>query len=357
MIKKAVALVAILSILLGLTGCQTAEKPKITPTTKDSVCTIGLSFDSFVIERWTRDRDIFVSTANDLGAEVNVQSAGGDVSTQISQIKYFTEIGVNAIVIVTADATALKGAIVEAKSKGIPVICYDRLVRDAGADLYISFDNNKVGEYMAEAICLKVPDGGSIVKIMGPETDYNVPQVMEGFDEVCNKHDLKVIATFNCNNWKPEYAYEFVNSNFDEVSGADAIMCGNDALAGEVVHALAERGYAGKIYVTGQDGELEACQRIVEGTQLVTVYKPVEKLARLAARCAVALASGQSLDDVTSDSSGESIYTQGEFNDGTYTIPYIAIDPSSVSRENIDEVIINSGFHSREEVYINQKAN
>ena len=86
MIKKAVALVAILSTLLGLTGCQTAEKPKITPTTKDSVCTIGLSFDSFVIERWTRDRDIFVSTANDLGAEVNVQSAGGDVETQIAQI-------------------------------------------------------------------------------------------------------------------------------------------------------------------------------------------------------------------------------------------------------------------------------
>ena len=357
MIKKAVALVAILSILLGLTGCQTAEKPKITPTTKDSVCTIGLSFDSFVIERWTRDRDIFVSTANDLGAEVNVQSAGGDVTTQISQIKYFTEIGVNAIVIVTADATALKGAIVEAKSKGIPVICYDRLVRDAGADLYISFDNKKVGEYMAEAICDKVSPGGSIVEVMGPETDYNVPQVMEGFNGVCQKNAMTILSSCNCNNWKPEYAYEFVNENFEEISGADAIMCGNDALAGETVHALAERGYAGNIYVTGQDGDLEACQRIIEGTQLVTVYKPVEKLARLAARCAVALASGQPLSNVTSDKSIEGTYTLGEFNDGTYTIPYIAIDPSPVTLENIDEVIINSGFHSREEVYINQKAN
>ena len=134
-------------------------------------------------------------------------------------------------------------------------------------------------------------------------------------------------------------------------------MCGNDALAGETVHALAERGYAGNIYVTGQDGDLEACQRIIEGTQLVTVYKPVEKLARLAARCAVALASGQPLSNVTSDKSIEGAYTLGEFNDGTYTIPYIAIDPSPVTLENIDEVIINSGFHSREEVYINQKAN
>lgn len=119
-------------------------------------------------------------------------------------------------------------------------------------------------------------------------------------------------------------------------------MCGNDALAGEAIHALAERGYAGKIFVTGQDGDLEACQRLVEGTQLITVYKPVEKLARLAAECAVKLASGEELANTDT------------FFDGSKDIPYIAIEPSAVTRENLDTVIIDSGFHLREEVYMNE---
>ena len=84
MIKKIIALITMLSVILMCAGCQAAEHKEVTPTTKSDVCTIGLSFDSFVIERWTRDRDVFVSTANELGAEVNVQSAGGDVETQIS---------------------------------------------------------------------------------------------------------------------------------------------------------------------------------------------------------------------------------------------------------------------------------
>lgn len=339
--KKILAILSVLSLLL-CAGCDTPEIKDVTPTTKNEVCTIGLSFDSFVIERWTRDRDVFVSTANELGAEVNVQSAGGDVETQISQIEYFIDINVDAIVIITADATALTDVLKEAKSKGIPIVCYDRLVRDAGADLYISFDNEAVGKQMAQAICDNVGDGGTIVEIMGPESDYNVAQVMNGFDSVCDEHDMNISLKYNCDNWKPELAYEFVNENFDEISVADAIMCGNDALAGEAIHALAERGFAGQIYVTGQDGDLEACQRLVEGTQLVTVYKPVEKLARLAAECAVKLAAGEPLEDTDS------------FFDGTQDIAYIAIEPSAVTRENLDEVIIDSGFHLREEVYLNE---
>jgi D-xylose transport system substrate-binding protein len=339
--RKIIAFITMLSVLLMCSGCQSPEHKEVTPTTKNSACTIGLSFDSFVIERWTRDRDVFVSTANELGAEVNVQSAGGNVETQISQIKYFMEINVDAIVIITADAVALKDVLKEAVGKGIPVICYDRLVREAGADLYISFDNEAVGKQMANAICDNVPEGGTIVEIMGPESDYNVAQVMSGFDAVCKEHKMNISLAYNCDNWKPELAYEFVNDNFDVVSKADAIMCGNDALAGEAIHALAERGFAGKIFVTGQDGDLEACQRLVEGTQLITVYKPVEKLARLAAECAVKLATGKNLGETEM------------FFDGSQDIPYIAIEPSAVTRENLDAVIIDSGFHLREEVYLN----
>ena len=335
---KILALIMCLS--LGLcAGCKAPEKNEVTPTTEAAGPVIGLSFDSFVIERWTRDRDVFVSAANELGAEVNVQSAGGDVDVQISHIKHFIDIGVDAIVIITADAVRLADILKEAKNKGIPVICYDRLVMNRNVDLYISFNNETVGKEMANAICSKVPDGGTIVEIMGPESDNNVPQVMAGFDSVCQEHNMKISLKYNCENWRPELAYEFVNEHFDEISKADAIMCGNDALAGEAIHALAERGYAGKIFVTGQDGDLEACQRLVEGTQLVTVYKPVDVLARKAARYAVQLANGENIDATET------------FFDGSQQIPYVAIEPSGVTVDNLDKIIIDSGFHLRDDVY------
>ena len=101
MIKKVIAVLMVFTLLL-CSGCKTPEYKEVTPTTKVSGYMIGLSFDSFVIERWTRDRNVFVSEASKLGADVNVQSAGGDVKTQIDQIKHFIEIEVDAIVITSS---------------------------------------------------------------------------------------------------------------------------------------------------------------------------------------------------------------------------------------------------------------
>ena len=118
---------------------------------------------------------------------------------------------------------------------------------------------------------------------------------------------------------------------------------GNDNVASQVVPALAEKRMAGNILVIGQDADLEACQRIVEGTQLMTVYKPVEKLAKRAAECTVQLIMDGKVtgEDVT------------EFNDGTNFVPYVGLSPISVTKENMDETIIDSGFHLREDVYLN----
>lgn len=339
--KVAVFLISFSLVCFSTACANSNEAPKAHKSEKPDDLKIGLSFDSYVIERWTRERDIFCATANDLGAEVNVQSANGEVETQIAQLQYFINLKVDCIVVVAIDADALTDTIIDAKDAGIPVICYDRIIRNANADLYISFDNEGVGVRMAEAICGEIGDNSNIVEIMGPESDYNVPQVMSGFDSICEKHGQNVLLKYNCDGWRQELAYNFVNDNIEVISQAEAIMCGNDALAGETVHALAENGLAGKIKVVGQDADIEACQRIVEGTQLMTVYKPVESLAKLAAEYAVKLARHESLG------------TTMIFNDGTYNIPYVAIEPIAVNKDNLDNEIIESGFHLREEVYIN----
>ena len=153
---------AVLIAVSGLAaGCGGPAQAQV-PAQQERPAEIGLTFDSLVIERWERDRDVFVSTARSLGAEVNVQNANGDVNTQISQINYFIDKRVKAIVIIATDCDALSSVIARAHRAGIKVISYDRMISNANTDLYISFDNYKVGELMADGILSQLGDGGDI---------------------------------------------------------------------------------------------------------------------------------------------------------------------------------------------------
>lgn len=338
---KLIILAVLAMVLCVVQGCSSPENGDAAESeTVEEKLQIGMSFDSFVIERWQRERDVFVATAEALGADVNVQTANGEVEEQIAQIEYFTEKNVDCLVVVPIDAYKIQGAIGKAKRAGIPIICYDRVVRSANADLFISFDNEAVGRLMAKSLFEAVGRDKSIVMVCGPETDYNTKMVEAGFEEIMNNYRGKVIGSCRCDNWKAEMAYDYVSENYDIIEQADAIMCGNDSLAGEAIRALSERRMSGKIPVSGQDAELEACQRIVEGTQIMTVYKPVEKLAKTAAEYAVKLARGEKLE------------IEDTYYDGVYDVPYVAQEPICVTKDNIDEVIINSGFHLEEDVYI-----
>ena len=152
--KKKILTLCLAVCLVVLTGCSKEGNPVPNKESKEekNTTTIGIAFDSFIIERWQRDRDVFVSTCLDLGAEVLVQNANGVVSEQISQIDYFIDKGVDAIVVVAVDCGSLKDEVNKAHKAGIPVIAYDRVIMDADEDLYISFDNNEVGELMGEAL-------------------------------------------------------------------------------------------------------------------------------------------------------------------------------------------------------------
>jgi D-xylose transport system substrate-binding protein len=333
----------LLSLALFLCACSSTDTAREATEQQEKKYQIGMSFDSFVIERWQRDRDAFVSTAKSLGAEVNVQNANGDLEEQKKQIEYFIEKGMDAIVIVCIDSEGLESVVAEAKEAGIYVIAYDRLIKDADVDLYITFDNTRVGEIMAEALIGAGLSGGNVLMLGGSPTDSNVSWVEEAFQKIMEKNDVTILDSMHARDWKAELAAAYIYEHRDVVAKADAIMCGNDNIASQVVPALAEKQLAGKILVVGQDADLEACQRIVEGTQLMTVYKPIEKLAKRAAECTVALIQGRKLmgDDV------------GTMSNGSYVIPYVGLTPIPVTEDNLDEVIINSGFHLKEDVYLN----
>ncbi len=340
MVRKVVSVILLVSLLL--TGCREIETNEVVTEKKtDDKIQIGMSFDSFVIERWQRDRDVFVSTAKEHGAEVNVQNANGDVKEQISQIQYFIEKKMDVIVIICIDSNSLKEVVQKAKNAGIKVIAYDRMINDAGADLYISFDNERVGEMMGEAMIGAGLKNKRVIMLCGPTTDNNVSYVDTGFRRVMNKHQIEVVDYMNAEGWKAELAGNYIYDHTELLKSVDGVMCGNDSMATQTIRALAEKRLAGQIIVVGQDADLEACQRIVEGTQLMTVYKPVEKLAQTAAEYAIRMAEG---DDLKNESS---------MNDNGKQIPYVMLEPIAVTKDNMDEVIIDSGYHLREDVYLN----
>jgi D-xylose transport system substrate-binding protein len=339
-------------LLLLLTGgcARSTEEPTGETDGETAKIQIGLSFDSFVIERWLRDRDMFVSTAKSLGAEVNVQVANGVVEEQISQIEYFIQKKVDVIVIIAIDGEALVDVVRKAQAEGIRIVCYDRLIEQADTDLYISFDNEEVGRLMGEALIEACPDGGDIFAIYGSPTDHNVTQIISGLQTVLEDSNLNIVYSGYCDNWLAELAFDKINEGLEVTREIAGVMCGNDDLAGQAIKALAENRLAGSVAVVAQDAELAACQRIVEGTQTMTVYKQVELEARAAATLAVALGRGE---DITADTCAEQV--TDTIYDGAYEIPYYSIEPVAVTKENMDEVIINSGFHAREDVYLNVK--
>jgi D-xylose transport system substrate-binding protein len=332
----------IISLVLLLSGCnkQNNEKAQNQDTKEDRI-QIGMCFDSFVIERWQRDRDVFVSTAQELGAEVNVQNANGDVEEQKAKIDYFINKKMDAIVIIPIEVDAIAKEVLKAGDRGIKVISYDRLITNANTDLYISFDNEKVGEIMAKGLIEAGLPGRKVIMISGPLTDNNVTLVNKGFCSVMRRYNIDIMDTAYAEGWKAEQAAAYIYDNIDIVKMSDGIMFGNDGLASQGIKALSEKRLIDRVKVVGQDAELAACQRIVEGTQLMTVFKPVDKLAKEAAECTIKLVKQ------------ESIHTVQTIYDGKYNVPYIALEPIAVNKNNMEKIIIDSGFHLKEDVYLN----
>ena len=340
--RRLMAALLLMAVLGVLAGCGSQEEKQEEPRQEEEEdrIRIGLSFDTFVLERWQRDRDAFVARASELGAEVNVQNANGDVEEQIAQIEYLIEKDVDVIAVIAVDSRGLSDVVAKAKRAGIRVIAYDRLLTDAGVDLYISFDNERIGQMMAECIAANTPAGGKVFMMCGSLEDSNVSLVEKGFYSVMDKTDLEIVGTAYADNWLGEMGYAAVSGFLDEGGELDAVMCGNDDIASQVIRALSERRLAGEVCVVGQDADLSGCQRIVEGTQTMTVYKSIETLAMRAAESAVALAEEGS------------VKTAGTYFDGTYEVPYIGLEPIAVTESNM-QVIIDDGYHLEEDIYLN----
>lgn len=347
--NKKIQLVLILFISLLFAACS-AEEPigkavpeKTSVTESNETIKIGFSMDTLKEERWLKDQALFKKAVEDLGAEVEIVAANGDDALQLAQAETLIQQDIDLLVIVPHNAEATAAIVHTAHRAGIQVIAYDRLVKNADIDLYVSFDNEQVGEMQAAAILELVPEG-NYVYIGGATTDNNVHLIKKGVFNVLqpaiDRGDIKIVYDQWTEDWSPEKAFlnmtEALAANNNQI---DAVIAANDATAGGVIQALEAQGLAGEIPVAGQDAELAAAQRIVVGTQTMTVYKPIQTLTEQAAALAVRMAKGESVTTVKS------------VNNGKIDVPSILLAPIPVTSENMRDTIIADGFHTGTDVY------
>jgi len=334
-------LVPLLACLLTASfSCKNAKERG-----KNDPLRIGFSMDSLQLERWQRDRDAFVQRAQELGAEVLVQSADGSDAVQVRQAENLLTQGVDVLVVVPHNGEVAASIVENAKRQRVPVLAYDRIIRSSDVDFYVSFDNVKVGELQARYILDRAPKGNYIL-LGGSPTDNNAQLVRQGQMNVLkpaiDRGDIKIVADQWAKDWLPSEALRHTENALTQArNNVVAVVASNDGTAGGAVQALEEQKLAGRVLVSGQDADLAACQRIIAGTQSMTVYKPIRPLASRAAEIAVALARHSLIE------------SNAKVSNGSKDVSSFLLSPSVVDKNNLASTVIKDGFAKTEDVYRN----
>ncbi len=360
------AVLAMAATACSSTASTTTEAPSATtaaPSATTAATVEGsiwvLLPDSASSSRWeTDDRRFFEAAFDAAGVEYKIVNAEGDPAQQQQQAEQAIAAGAKVILLVNLDSGSGAAIIAQAREAGVAVIDYDRLtIEGPGADVYVSFDNVKVGATMAEVLEPAIDalglDKPRVVMLNGAPTDNNATLFRQGYYETAVKPrvdagDWELVDDQAVPNWDNQEALNI----FEQIlvaanNGVDAVFAANDGLANSVITALKSAGI-GPLPVSGQDATAAGIQNILAGDQTMTVYKPIKAEAEAAAGAAVALLKGQPLDSV----SGEFALTT--INNGTNDLPFMALTPIGVTKDNIKETVIADGFRTWDEICVGE---
>lgn len=329
-----------LSVALVLSGCTngaTGGAPADPATAK-----IGLLLPDSVTARYdAADRPYFEAKVAELcpGCRVLYANADGEAAKQQQQAESMLTQGVSVLVLDPYDGTAAASIVALAKTRGVPVISYDRLIASADIAYYISFDNELVGRLQAQSLVARLtelgitPDDGGILMVNGSPTDNNASQFKQGAHAVIDASGFEVLAEFDTPGWDPTKAQDWVAGQITRFgSRIVGVYAANDPTAGGAIASLKAAGVHPLPPVTGQDAELAGLQRIIAGYQYMTVYKALKPEAERAASLAVELANGRR--------PGGEVEVEV---DGT-PIPSFLLEPRAVTLAEIGSVVIADGF-------------
>jgi D-xylose transport system substrate-binding protein len=308
-------------------------------------CVVGVSWNNYQEERWAKFDEPAIKDAVEAGGGSYISNdAKSSAETQASNVENLISQGANVLIILAQDGTAIKPSVQSAIDQGVPVIAYDRLIEDDKA-LYITFDNVEVGRLQAEAIFGAVPKGNYVI-IKGNKADANADFLRSGMDKIIADPvaagDIKIVGETYTDNWDPAKAQtemeQFLTANNNDVQ---AVLSENDGMAGGVVSALEAQSLAGKVPVSGQDGDQAALNRVALGTQTVDVWKDARLLGKTAGDAAVALCANKDASAVQG--------TAPFKTPGGIEVSSVLLKPQPITKDNLN-VVIDAGWTTKENV-------
>lgn len=316
-----------------------ASEPPASAPASAAACVVGVSWNNFQEERWGKFDEPALKAAIEAGGGTYISNdAKSSAETQASNVENLITQGANVLVILAQDGTAILPSVQAAAAQGVPVIAYDRLIEDPNV-LYTTFDNKGVGKIMAETL-LGVISEGNFAIIKGNSADANADFLRAGMTEAgipdVGQTDpagkIVIVGEEYTDNWDPAVAQtnmeQILTANDNKV---DAVLSENDGMAGGVIAALDAQGLAGKVPVTGQDGDKAALNRVALGTQLVSVWKDGRNLGTAAGAAAAALCANKDLAALPG--------TVQFDTPGGNTLTSIILDPTPVLKDNLQDVI------------------
>ncbi|MCC6905543.1 MAG: substrate-binding domain-containing protein [Anaerolineae bacterium] len=343
-----------------LSACQASVADPHNPTGADTPGSIWVLLpDSATSARWeTDDRRYFEEILDEYDVDYSIVNAEGDARTQQTQAEQAITAGATVILLVSLDPGSGAAIIAMAREAGVAVIDYDRLTTQGpGADAYVSFDNMAVGYMMAAVLEPQIQAQDNpprVVLLNGAPTDFNATLLRTGYYQVARPYfengSWILVADQAVPGWDNQQALVLFEQILTTDPTVSVVFAANDGLASSVIAAFRNAGISpgeAGILISGQDATVGGIQNILAGDQAMTVYKPLRAEAYAAAALAMRLMRGESIVELTG---GRTI------SNGTRDIPYVALEPISVTRDNIHETVIVDGFRTWDEICVGEYA-
>jgi D-xylose transport system substrate-binding protein len=301
---------------------------------------IGFSMDTLKEERWQRDKQLVEQRAREVGAQLLVDVANSNDQLQINQAENQLTQGVDVLIVAPHNAEVAASIVEAAHRQGVPVISYDRLIKNADVDLYVSHQVVKIGEMQARYLLEHVgKKPANFVIVGGSPTDNNALLLHQGQMNVLkpavDRGDVKIVKDDYAREWQASAALNIVENALTQANNqVDAVVASNDGTARGAVEALRGQNLAGKVLVSGQDADLASLQYILLGTQTMTVYKPIQPLANGAVDAALKLARG------------ETVETNDTVDNGMKKVPARLFEPVAVDKNNLMSTVVKDGYQT-----------
>ena len=328
---------------------------------------VGVTMPTKSSERWISDGNNIKAALEKLGYAVDLQYAENDIPTQVNQIENQITKGAKLLVVASIDGTAITTQLQEAADKKIPVISYDRLIRNSpNVDYYATFDNFQVGVQQATSLLVglgvKKEDGSdgtaagpfNVELFAGSPDDNNATFFFNGAMSVLKplmdsgklvvKSGQTDFGTVAILRWDPATAQkrmeDLLTSSYGGGAKVNGVLSPYDGLSIGILSALKSNGYgsAAQPYptVTGQDAEVASVKSIIAGEQFATIYKDTRQLADVTVKMADAVLKGGQPE----------VNNTKDYDNGTKVVPSYLLQPVVVYKDNYQKVLVDSGYYT-----------